>query len=478
MTRGLAAAALLGTLVGCAEPPRPTVLLVVLDTVRADHVGALGGRPDVTPHLDRLAREGVLYTHAYAQAPWTLPSHATLFTGLSPEDHGCDHASLRYDGRAPLVAERFQGAGWATGGFSNNPWIGPSTGLAAGFDVFEEPFREAYAVKYAINRWVDPAATGLPDAGAAKAVQLVDGWLAGLGDRPAFAFVNLVEAHMPYDPPEGWRGRYHAVSSVDADRNTFLRFFESSFRGAIAPADLALAEALYDEEIAYVDHQLGQLLAALQRHGRLDDALVVVTSDHGEAFGEHEVDGVRLVDHQLGLYDELLHVPLVVRWPGHVAPARQDAPVGHLDVAPLLTWRLGDGAGPLPALLAPPPDRALAASYAPQAGHKEVLESYLADPARIGRLMARSWRATRKGGLKLLAPSDAAPLLFDVAADPGETRDLAPQRAADVGALTPHLPPPPASAGGFTPSPETVEALRALGYLAPEGGPPSSPAAP
>ncbi|MFZ5482083.1 MAG: sulfatase [Myxococcota bacterium] len=447
-------------LAACAPDPRPeTVVLVVLDTVRADRLGAYGG--PATPAFDAIAARGTLYERAWAAAPWTLPSHGTLFTGLPPEGHGCTSATLACDPRADMLAERFAAAGWATGGFSNNPWVSPDTGLADGFDVFVEVFREAYGVRHAIARYVDPDMTGLSDAGAARTVGAVDRWLAGVGDRPAFVFVNLVEAHFPYDPPAGWRE--DRPGGVAGDRRLMDRWLATAYAGRLGEPDAARARALYDEEIAYTDAQLGELFRVLERHGRADDALVVVTADHGEGFGEHRADPVQLIDHQLSVHDELLHVPLVVRWPGVAeAGARVGEDVGLVDVAPLLAWALDGRAGEPPALLRPPPGRAFTASYVPPANEIPILAEHV--PGGGAALASRALRAVRLGREKLIAPSDGPPALFDLVDDPGETRDLAaarPDRVRVLEALLPPLPEPP----GATPAAGSVEALRALGYV-------------
>ncbi len=209
-----------------------------------------------------------------------------------------------------------------------------------------------------------------------------------------------------------------------------------------------------------MDAQLGELLQVLADHGR-GDALVVVTSDHGEAFGEHELGSIQLVDHQLSVYDELLHVPLAVRWPGVMPPGHVEAAdVGLRDVAPLLRWAL-DREG-VPALLSPTPNRTFSAIYAPPSNLGPVLARLA--PAEASALSARTLRTVRRGRDKLIVPSDGPPLLFDVVADPAERWDLAAQRPEHVRSLYSLLPPVPAAplAG---PSPSTTDALRALGYV-------------
>lgn len=443
-------------LLACAaEPARQTVALVVLDTVRADAIG-----PD-TPVFSAFAGEGIRYERAWSAAPWTFPSHGSLFTGLPASESGGSSANLHCDGSRTMVAESFRAAGYATAGFSNNPWVSPETGLAAGFDAFIEVFRDGYGVDRAVSRYVDLHSTGLTDAGARRTVAAVDAWL-DEEHGPAFVFVNLIEAHLPYDPPDGSRGRLRSGRAHPVvDRLLMDRLLPGAFAGTLTEADIADAHTLYREEVAYVDDALGDLLAVLSRHGR-GDALVVVTSDHGEAFAEHRLGAIQLIDHQLSLADELLHVPLAVRWPGRIPGGRVvTEDVGLLDVAPLLRWAL-DGRG-TPALLDPQPDRAFAASYVPPSNLLPLLARLA--PAEAAALGNRTLRAVRRGPEKLIVASDSPAMLFDTILDPGETEDLAAQRPAAVLALS-QLLPPDSSLGPLAPPPAATEdALRALGYL-------------
>lgn len=453
---------ILALALACSPPlPTPTVVVVVMDTVRPDHLGVYGGR--ATPNVDALAATGVVYERAWASAPWTFPSHGTLFSGLPPESHGCTSATLRCDAAVDLLAERFQAAGYATGGFSNNPWVTGATGLAAGFETYVEPFRTAQGVTTAVARYVDTPTTGLTDAGAARTVGAVDRWLGEQAGKPVFLFVNLIEAHYPYDPPDGWRGRLRGGEVLPAaDRSLQDRWFTDAETGTLSDGDLGAGRTLYDEEIAYVDEQVGRLLDSLDRHGR-GDAAVVVTADHGEAFGEHHLGQAQLVDHRFSVHDELLRVPLVVRWPGRMGGGvRIAADVGLVDVAPLVLSALDRGDGAAPVLLDPPSDRPLTASYAPPLS--ELPSPRERAPGAEAALAERTFRVVRRGSAKLIQPSDGPAQLYDLEADPGELHDLAALHPERVATLIPLLPPAPAPAAA-TPDPTTTGALQALGYL-------------
>ncbi|MBL8958878.1 MAG: sulfatase [Gemmatimonadetes bacterium] len=328
-----------GDAVGAA-PDGPNVLVIIWDTVRAANLGLYGYARATTPELDKLAKDGVTWDWAMAPAPWTLPSHCSMFTGLHPGEHSC-----RWDdplrGAPETVAAVFRRQGWRTGGFVANPFYTThETGLHRGFDVWED-FRltprqlllSSTLMQTAIARdlltgdgWEartralrqfklrgDPK----PLSDRKLATHVTDEFLAWQGgdSRPFFAVLNLFDAHDPYDPPPPWNTRF----SPQPDR-----------------------VALYDGGIAFMDHELGRLLKTLEGRGILDNTIVVVTSDHGEMFGEHD-----LGNHGHALYMPLLHVPLVVRYPARLAAgARSEATVGLRDLAATLLDLAGIGAAP------------------------------------------------------------------------------------------------------------------------------------
>ena len=459
---------LLALLAGCAQaPPRPeTVVMVVLDTTRRDQMGVFGGREGSTPNFDGLAQEGVLFGKARSHSPWTLPSHATLFTGLEPAEHGCNNATLAFDGRVPLLAEEYRDAGYLTGGFSNNPWVSEDTGLSRGFEVFVNVFGRSSSAHMSFTRFVDPVGSGLSDAGAARTVGAVGRWLDTSAGRPVFLFVNLIEPHLPYDPPSGWRSRYHdAPVEIGAVHAFQKEWTGDAHHGVLTDTEKNEALRLYGEEIAYVDHELGALVDTLRQHGRLDTALLAVMADHGEAFGEHRREGVDLVDHHLSLYEEVLRVPLVVHWaPWFAGGARRDDPVALSDVHQLFTWALHGG--PQPGIFDEfPRNRTVRADYYAPRTREAILNGYIGGSTDAAeRLAHQGLRAVLRGDDKLLVPDGGAPMLFDLAADPDEQVDIAGEHPDTVSTLVGLLPPEhPVDAPEA--SPPQVEALRALGYV-------------
>jgi arylsulfatase A-like enzyme len=314
-----------------ARAGAPDILLLVLDTVRARNLGIYAYDRPTTPELGRWLRDGLRFEHSLATAPWTLPSHATMFTGRFPHELSADWL-VPLDRAQPTLAEALARQGYATAGFvGNTAYCSYETGLARGFAHYED-----YPVSVA--QVVFSSALGRYLAGSRfvrrqllrKSAEDVNGsflrWLDGRTDaRPYFAFLNYLDAHDPYQPPPPFDGRFSGPGAT--------RLVET-LHGDLAagPWTPELRQAAidkYDESIAYLDHQLGQLFAALQARGRWERTLVVVTSDHGEEFGEHGV-----YFHGNSLYRASLEVPLLLRYPG-VVPAGQAivVPVSLRDLA-------------------------------------------------------------------------------------------------------------------------------------------------
>jgi arylsulfatase A-like enzyme len=394
------------------EPP-PSIVLVVMDTTRADAVSAYGEVAGTTPVLDALAAGGVLYRHAYASSPWTLPSHATLFTGLRPDRHGVDWQAPVAGAALVLLAERLRDAGYETMGYSENPWIGGSFGMTQGFDRFHEAPADAATFETTLSEW-------LRARDAAK---------------PLFLFANLMDAHWPYEvratnphlPPGISTAEAGAVSQWPPDYMC---------SGSSRRRELEILRGLYLGDVAAADAKLGRLQELVRTAG-LERAITVVTSDHGEHFGEHG-----LCNHQFSLRNSLLHVPLVVHGVRGGEESVVDEAVELADVAPSIAKWSGlppDAAWtgrPLPLRPAAATRRDLLALYVDPARAGAGGEPTL---ARLGRRQAealrshctaedRVWgdmRALTRHPLKLLWFEGYPAELYDLRADPGEERDLA-----------------------------------------------------
>ncbi len=346
---------------------RPNLLVITLDTARADHMGCYGYPGARTPHIDRLAREGVLFEQAVTAAPLTVPAHASLFTGLRPPAHGArTNESTLSDETNVTLAEALRDAGYAT-----RAWVGAEvvrrwSGLAQGFDLYDDDFsagRRAGSGKYVEK----PAA------------DVVGAAMTGLREvpEPFLAWVHLFDPHAPYAPPAG-----HAAPSGHA----------------------------YDGEIAYADHWLGELFASLEASGRRERTIIALMSDHGEALGQHGEH-----THGIFLYDATLRIPLILAGPGTGEPRRRvSEQVRIIDVMPTLLALAG----------VPAPDGLHGVDLSPswRGGKLDALPAY---SETLHPWTTMGWSplyALRDGGWK--AVEAPRPELYDLGRDPGERDDV------------------------------------------------------
>lgn len=320
---------------GDAPGGAPNVLLIVMDAARADALSMSGSTRRTSPHLDQLARDGVHFAHAFATASWTRPSHRSMFTGtypIRPADARSSFLARATNDTTPMLAEFFRRHGYETGAFvANFYYTGWDAGFTRGFRVYrdfprtlEQVLRtstlgqtkfartlyDAEGMDDVWNAVVDndltvPARPANAEKGAAAITDEFLAWRARRPARPFFAFLNYYDAHLPYAPPPP---------------------YDRMFNNGAIPRDK------YDGSIAYIDAEIGRLTQGLRARGELDRTILVITSDHGELFGEHG-----LYEHTSNLYYKLLHIPLIVRWPAQIpAGARVDAEVSLRDLAATL----------------------------------------------------------------------------------------------------------------------------------------------
>jgi arylsulfatase A-like enzyme len=441
-----------------ARPGSPNVLLIVMDNVRADHLSLHGYHRDTSPNLTQLAQRGIRYNHARATAPWTLPSHAGMLTGRWPHELSCnvDHPM---DDTYPTLAEYLARHGYATAGFVGNTyycnaWYGIDRGFARYEDFPQNTAinaREILRASALGGRLVSAAGFAVETPGARrsrKTAAMINrdalGWIDAHRDRPFFVFLNYYDAHEPFNPPDGYRRRY-GLSALDARQRASihkrLRNLEKSGGADAHQAAEVIRQASellrdsFDDCIAYLDGQLGELFDQLRRRGILENTLVIVTSDHGEHFGERG-----LFAHGNSLYRPLLDVPLVIVPPGGTTSKSQavvDAPVS-LRRLPATVARWIDPAG-----RSPFPGRPLTGLVAYEAGARQPAEEWPFSevehqrkfppsphiPASLGPL----WAITG-GGRTYIRSADGREELYDFDNDPAETNNLAgtPQAAADL----------------------------------------------
>jgi len=424
--RGLSCASLVAMLAACASPPAPAahdaaapavrrVVLITIDTLRADRVGAYGHAAAHTPTLDALAREGVRFERAFATAPITLPSHASLLTGRYPPGHGARHNGMAVDATVPTLATAFKAAGFATAAFVSAFPLDRRFGLARGFDTYDDQLPRG-----ALGR-------PLNERPGADTSARASAWLQAHRTGPVFLWVHFFDPHAPYGDPTTSRS----------------------------------ASQRYDDEVETADREAGRVLAVLG-----DDrasTLIVAAADHGEAFGEHGEIG-----HSLFVYDTTLRVPLVIRGPSVPPGTVVQDDVSLVDVAPTLLALAG-----VPALDAD--GRSLVPALGGQAvGARSIYAESFAPLFDFGWA---GLRTVREGAWKYIAAP--RPELFDVARDPGESANqLAadPQRAARMAASTARWSPEePTAAAAVAQNAEAVRRLQSLGYAGGRGpGAPTS----
>ena len=370
------------------------VVLVLVDTLRADRVRAIAERTRVqTPALDRLAREGAVFTAAQANESWTLPSTSSILTGLSPTTHGVRTGDSRLPAGATPLSETLRDAGFETAAFVSSVLIIERLGFDRGWSLFRN---------FSTEDLPTVAEPVFRDAGE---------WIEQHARERFFVYVHTIDPHAPYAPPDEYLRLYDSADYagpivpaatarlVDAaQRNPFATTF--------APRDRERLEALYDGEISYHDHHLGELIARLERIGVLDETLFVLVADHGEELGDHASWG-----HGHTVYQELLRVPLVMRFPGAIrAGQRVDATVSAMDLMPTVLELLG--------------------VRAPRGVEAQSVLGYVRDARPLGPAVAFSelheeHRVVRAGRWKL-AVQGVAPTFFDLASDPGEQHPLGP----------------------------------------------------
>jgi len=421
---GIAGLALLALGAGCGPAPRPSVVLVSIDTLRADHVGAYGAGGAATPTLDALAARGVRFEQAMSPVPLTLPAHATLLTGQLPP-----HTGVRLNGvhalpaEATSLAERMKEAGHDTGAVVGAVVLAPEYGLSQGFDHYDAPRAGRSA---GVGGYLERTAEDVTERALA--------WLADR-DGPFFLWVHYYDPHREFRPPSPYRERF--------------------------------AERPYDGEIAYVDAQLGRLLAAVEAQAGPGGAVVAVTADHGESLGEH---GER--SHGLTLYDAVLRVPLLVAGPGVPAGVVVEEVVSLADV-PATLWRLAAGASW-------PAGRDLAALWrperpaAPDTGERSSAGAYAETLlTRHSHGWAPLYSVRVDGERYVRAPR---PELYRLADDPGERRDrlaspaasAARARARELDAQIDEVLAGEVAGRERALDPATRAELSALGYVLPE----------
>jgi len=390
-----AGVAVLGCTPGGAAAP--DVVLVSIDTLRADRLGSYGAGRDTSPNIDRLAAEGARFAQAFAPTSWTLPSHVTLLTGMGVFAHRVTALRDRIDSQRRSISQVLSDRGYRTAAFVSAPLLHRAYGFDRGFEIYQNFGVPEDAQTFPPTESMQRESHD--DETAERVIDAAIAWLdseAAHGGRPIFLFVHLWDPHYDYVPPEPYDRFFDPDYRGDLDVHEYELRVEINV--LMPPRDLYHLRTLYDGEIRWTDSQLGRLIEALRRRGRFDESIFALVSDHGEEFLEHGRRG-----HRRTVYDESVRVPWILRFPPRVAAGTVvQSTVSLADVAPTLL----DLAG------APPLSESTGRSQLPElAGRKLPEVPVLLSIADITALRGSGWKVVRLG--------DEA-VYFDLRADPAE----------------------------------------------------------
>ena len=457
----------------CGSTRRPcNIIIVLIDTLRADHLSCYGYHRRTSPSIDAIAENSSLYERAISPAPWTPPAHASIFTGAYPSRHGVDRSHLVLDPELIPLPEVLRSHGYRTFGVSSNYWLSRETLFDRGFDEFVHSWqlvqtgganaplqrqqrqqelglsRSALdrkgllpAVGNFANNLFEKASKRLRlsfhayDDGAWRVNHIVRRWLPRWksGDRPFFAFLHYMEPHIRYVAP----GRYHTMhvprelvgARVERLNQDPWKFLVGSVEMSVE--DFEILRGLYDGEISYVDHRIGQLYEMLRDEGLLDDTALILTSDHGENLGDHG-----LMDHAYCLYNTLLQVPLIIRYRGVFPDGKRfGRQVQNLDIFPTIlelagveddgVWKQVQGSSLLNGV--GEEGRVAFAEYLEPQPPLPVLRRRF--PGFEGTEYDRTLRAVQTNGYKYVSASDGRHELYDLSRDAGEEHNVIAEQA-------------------------------------------------
>ncbi len=443
------AAGLLGLHCSRSDRAPVNVLVITIDTLRADRLGCYGYSRPTTPHIDALAESGVRFENAFCQAPLTLPSHCSIFTSRYTLSHGSLGHAYPLNPEVGTLAEFFRAAGRTTAAFVSNHVLDSRYGLSKGFDTYWEVYRMPLGERMALKE-------DSHDPTTAAAVS----WFREHQGEPFFVWVHWFHPHKPYDPPAEYAERF-AGSSAEGHVWTPQELMDV-WQGTaeISAEEVARLRDLYDGEVAFSDAQVGLLLDEMKRLGVYDRTLIVLTADHGEVLFEHD----RYFGHDIMLYDPAMHVPLIVRNPAW-QPAVIPEMVQSIDIGPTVLAALGVEAG------APLEGKDLAPLLRGDASASTKIAVCLSYPPEKNSLPI--FGLSTDGWKLFLHESENGfrRELYDLENDPGEEKDLADENPDRASALETYYVrwAEAVEAHGRTSKPdldpETLENLKSLGYI-------------
>ena len=395
-----------------ADDSRPNIVLISVDTLRADHLGCYGYQRNTSPHIDQLAAEGTLFENTISSTSWTLPAHCALFTGLADTVHGCLDIKQRLAESRSTLAERLKSAGYTTIAFFSGATMHPIFGLAQGFDEYQDCTSYAdQSTELAADGQVpwDEAvrAAARADITSPRVHHEVRAWLQENQSRPFFMFIHMWDVHADYIPPEPYDRMF------DPNYNGPITGRDVRYNPAInakmPTRDIEHLVALYDGEIAWTDAHIGKILADLDTLGLRDSTIVVLLSDHGEEFFEHGDKG-----HRQTLFDEVIHIPLIMRYPARIPAGRRYSQQARMiDILPTILALSNQQ----------PPTDVMGQSLAPLFAGNNLQQDTLA----VSELftLGRAYRSFRRPDRKaILHEPTGNTMIFNLHADPAEKNPL------------------------------------------------------
>lgn len=437
---------------------KPNIIWLLIDTARADRLSCYGYEKKTTPFIDRIAQEGVLYESAYATSSWTLPSHASMFTGLFPRSHGVNDGWRWLASEFTTFAEILDGQGYKTACFSNNVFVSPKTNVTQGFQIFtllrQDSLRNSLLFPSALLRGLNQA-TGhafpfltrwhrvlqgmsvqgmnTMDNGCAMSNQMAQNYIrqALTDSRPFFVFINYMEAHDPYGSSPDWdkflTGNQKKKFQALHRRRILLKDLYPYYikEASFTDQDKEIINALYEGDLTYVDRKIGELVDFLRNENMLDNTILIISSDHGEHLGEHNI-----VNHMYSVYHPLTHIPLIIRYPKIFAPnSRKTEKVQNIDIFPTLLDILNINQEKRPTLngtsLVGPRSRPFAIS---ESNYTNIFSNYHdlfeAFPHVDQRTFGGLYLSILYGDYEYILLNSSRQYLFNLAKDPYEKENL------------------------------------------------------
>ncbi len=415
---------------------KPNIVLIVLDTLRPDHLSCYGYPKQTSPNIDKIAAEGALFKRSFSTAPWTLPSHASMFTGTYVSRHGLDKGKEKLPDDFVTIAELLHREGYLTASLSSNIWVSEITGLSRGFEyfknakeipyqnvknlnLFQKAVKEIY-LNYFFKKY---------DYGAREINGMIKDFFKRKSqtDKPFFLFVNYLETHLQYKPLRKYKNIFlnkdyqRQAKYVNQDAAKFNAGMVS-----MTDEDFDVLRALYDAEIRYVDFRLGEFISILRELNILDNTMLIITSDHGENLGEHG-----LMDHQYSLHDTLINIPLIVRYPEVFSGGSViEYPVQTVDFLPTICELLQLSKSALPF------EQMQGESFLnarDKTAQRDVFAEYLNPRIQVLQRICpdKDWtafnaklQAIRTDEFKLINSSDGKNSLYNLIDDPGENHNV------------------------------------------------------